>query len=94
MLISRFLGVSLSSQINGMLRPILVMIVIFSALIGVDRFHSIMPVPGIIEWLIFILSAGATGIVTSLSFYSGLSGDQRRSMIRRVQAAITTAESS
>jgi O-antigen/teichoic acid export membrane protein len=94
-LIGRFLNVSLSSQINRMFRPILVASLIFLAAMGVDRFGSIMVGTGIKGWLIFILSAGATGIVMSLiSFYSGLSGDQRRSMIRRVQAVITTAESS
>jgi hypothetical protein len=95
MLISRFLGVSLSSQLNRIVRPILVTVLIFSAAMGVDRFGSIMVGTGIKGWLIFILFAGATGIVMLLiSFYSGLSGDQRRSMIGRVQAAITTAESS
>ncbi len=45
--------------------------------------------------LIFILSAGVTGILMLLlSFYAGLSDDQRKNMIRRVRAVITTAESS
>lgn len=94
MLISHFLGVSLSSQINGMLRPILVAILIFLAAMGVDRFRSIIIGTGIKGWLIYILSAGATGVMMSLSFYSGFSGKQRRSIMRSVQAAITTAESS
>lgn len=81
-------------MLNGMLRPILVAILIFSAAMGVDRFRSIMVGTGIKGWLIFILSAGATGIMMSLSFYSGLSGDQRRSITCSVQAAISTAESS
>jgi len=94
-LISRFLDDSISSQIAHMLRPILVTILIFLAAMGVDRFFSIAVGTGIKGWIIFIIAAGITGIVMLLvSFYSGLSGDQRRSMIRRVQAAITTAESS
>ncbi len=93
-LIGRFLNISLSSQINRMLRPSLVTILIFLAAMGVDRFFSIAVGTGVKGWIIFIIAAGITGIVMFLaSFYSGLSGDQRRSMIRRVQAAITTAES-
>ena len=37
-LISRFLNVSLSSQLNRMLRPILVTILLFSIAVGLDRF--------------------------------------------------------
>jgi O-antigen/teichoic acid export membrane protein len=94
MLISRFLGVSLSSQLSLMFRPALVTTLIFLTALGVDRFGSIMVGTGFTGWLIFILFAGLTGIVMLLiSFYSGLSNDQRKSMVRRVQAALTTAES-
>jgi hypothetical protein len=95
MLISRFLGVSLSSQLNRMLRPVFVTILLFSTAIGLDRFVSVTAGAGIKGWLIFILSAGVTGILMLLiSFFAGLSGDQRRNMMRRVRAVITTAESS
>ena len=94
MLISRFLGVSLSSQLNRLLRPVLVTILLFSLALGMDKFFSITAGTGIMGWLIFILSAAGTGIIMLLiSFYAGLSGDQRRSMIRRVRTAITTVES-
>jgi hypothetical protein len=95
MLISRFLGISLSSQLNRMLRPILVTILLFSTAVGFDKFISVAAGTGIKGWLIFLFSAGATAIVMLLiSFYAGLSGEQRRSMIRRVRAVITTAETS
>jgi hypothetical protein len=94
MLISRFLGLSLSSQLNRMLRPALVSILFFSVAIGVDKFSSIMVGTGFKGWLLFILYAGTTGILMLLlSFYSGLSGDQRKSMINRVQAVIMPDES-
>jgi hypothetical protein len=95
MLISRFLGFSLSSQLTGILRPVFVTILLFSLAFGLDRYISFMVGTGIKGWLIFILSAGLTSILMLLiSFYAGLSGDQRKSMIRRIQAVVTTAESS
>ena len=95
MLISRFLGVSLSSQLSRMLRPVFVTILLFSAAVGLDRFVSVVVGAGFRGWLVFILSAGVTGILMLLiSFYTGLSRDQRRSLIGRVQAVITTAEAS
>ena len=93
MLISRFLGVSLSSQLNRVLRPIFVTILLFSIAIGLDGFVSVSTGAGIKGWLIFILLAGVTGILMLLiSFFAGLSGDQRRNMIHRVRAVIMTAK--
>jgi O-antigen/teichoic acid export membrane protein len=95
MLISRFLGVSLISQLNWMFRPILVTILLFSIAVGLDHYASLTLRSGILGWLVFILSAGVTGILMLLiSFYTGLSSDQRRIMIRRVRTMITTSESS
>jgi O-antigen/teichoic acid export membrane protein len=94
-LISRFLGVSLSSQLIGMLRPVFVTILVFSIAVGLDKYIPFSVGAGIKGWLIFTLSAGLTGILMLfLSFFAGLPGDQRKNMIRRVQAVMTTAESS
>lgn len=94
-LISRFLGIPLSSQLNRLLRPALVTLLLFSTAVGLDKFISITAGTGIMGWFIFILSAAGTGILILLiSFYAGLSGDQRRNMLRRVRAATTTVESS
>ena len=93
MLISRFLNISLSSQLNRMLRPVIITILLFSIVIGMDGLTSIRFETGIIGWLAFIISATATGVLMLLiSFYTGLSGDQRRNMLRRVRAMITTHE--
>jgi len=93
MLISRFLGVSLSAQINRMLRPVFVTTLLFSMAVGLDKFVSIAPGAGIKGWVIFILSAVGTGILMLLtSFFTGLSSDQRRDMLRRVRAVTTTAQ--
>jgi hypothetical protein len=94
-LIGRFLGVSLSSQLNRMLRPMLITTLLFSISVGVDRFFTITAGTGIRGWLIFILSASVTGILMLLlSFYSGLPSDQRKIMIQRVLTVLKTAESS
>ena len=92
-LISRFLGVSLSSQLNRLLRPGLVTILLFSTTAALDNLISSTVERGVTGWLIFILSATGTGVFFLLiSFFAGLSGDQRRHMLRRIEAVITTYE--
>ncbi|MGB8981836.1 MAG: oligosaccharide flippase family protein, partial [Anaerolineales bacterium] len=94
-LIGRFLGVAFSSQLNGILRPILVTILIFLLSTTLDRSFSDLAWSGVKGWLIFILSASMTGMLTLfVSFYAGLSDYQRGTMIRRIRAVIATAEAS
>lgn len=94
MLISRFLKTALFSHINRMLRPSLVTILLFSIAVWLDGLMSVTAGAGITNWLIFIISAGVTGsLMLLISFYAGLSGDQRRNMMRRIRAVITIAES-
>ena len=93
LLISRFLGVSLSSQLTRMLRPVFVTILLFSSAVILDKFVSVANADGMMGWLSFIFSAIVTGILMLLlSFYTGLSGDQRKNMMRRVRTVITTHE--
>lgn len=93
LLVGRFLNVSLSSQVKHMLRPILVTVLLFLAAMGVDRFFSVTVGTGIKGWLVFIIAAGITGVMMFFtSFFTGLSGAQRNSMVRRVQSVITTHE--
>jgi O-antigen/teichoic acid export membrane protein len=95
MLIGRFLKVSLTFQLYGLFRPLLVTILVFSTAVVLDGFISITFGAGVKGWLIFFLSAGTTGVfMLFLSFYSGLSGEQRSHMVRRVRVAITTVQSS
>jgi hypothetical protein len=57
--------------------------------------HTIMAGSGMRGWFIFILSASLTGILMlAISFYAGLSANQRRSILRRVRAGLETVESS
>jgi hypothetical protein len=75
-----------------MLRPVFVTTLLFSMAVGLDKFVSIAPGAGIKGWVMFILSAVGTGILMLLtSFFTGLSSDQRRDMLRRIRA-VTTAQ--
>jgi O-antigen/teichoic acid export membrane protein len=90
MLISRFLGAKIGSQLKGMLRPVLVSIVLFAAAAALDGLFSSVIWSGAGGWMLFLAGAGATGIVmTVLSFYAGLTQEQRASMLRRVRVAVS-----
>ncbi len=95
MLIGRFFGLPIYSQMNAILRPVSVTILLFSLAFGLGSFIPFTVGSGIKGWIIFIISAGVTGILMLLiSFYAGLSGNQRMNLIHRFQALVTTAESS
>jgi len=92
-LISKFLGATLSSQIKGTLRPFVVTALLFAIAAGLERLSSSMAWSGAEGWSLFILSVGATGVLMLLlSFYTGLSSDQRKNMLRRIRAAMTLGE--
>jgi O-antigen/teichoic acid export membrane protein len=89
-LISRFLGVNLSSRLNRTLRPVLVTVLLFLSAVALDHFALFSLGTGITGWILFILSAGVTGLLMLLfSFFAGLSNEQRRTILRRVRAVIT-----
>lgn len=93
-LIGQFLGISFSSQLNGILRPIIVTAGMFLLSIALDRYFSNLIWVGAKGWILFILSAGTTGVaMLLLSFYVGLSSVQRGNIMRRLRAVLTTAES-
>ena len=94
-LVGRFLGVSLSSQLKGILRPALVTVLLFVLASGLSRLLPTLTWSGVRGWINLFLSAGVTGILLlSLSFYAGLSSDQRRAIVRRVRGVMTSAEPS
>jgi O-antigen/teichoic acid export membrane protein len=94
-LISRFLGVPLSSQLKGTLRPALVTILLFSLAFGLDSLLAVPAWSGVGGWIGLFISAGATGILLLfLSFYAGLSSEQRRTIMQRVRAVLTIPGSS
>jgi O-antigen/teichoic acid export membrane protein len=93
-LISRFLGVSLSSQLSRLLRPVFITILLFTTAVSLDKLAVLAFEAGIKGWLTLIVSAAATGALMLLSsFYLGLSASQRRDMLRRIRAVIPADES-
>ncbi len=94
LLISHFLGIKLSSQLSGLLRPISITVLLFLGAVVLDDFLSAIVWTGARGWIAFLLSAFATGLLMLvISFFAGLSGEQRKSMIRRVQSAVMSVES-
>jgi O-antigen/teichoic acid export membrane protein len=92
-LINRYFGFSILPRIGRALRPAVVTVVLFLLAIGVDKFTAPTTGSGLAGWLLFLLFAGTTGILMLVvSFYAGLSGDQRTAMLRRVRAVLVTTE--
>jgi hypothetical protein len=93
-LISKFLHAPLTSQLGGLVRPLLVT-ALFFAIAGALGSVLTSSWSGIRGWMLFVLSAAATGgLVIMLSFYAGLSLDQRKAMARRVRAAMSFGQGS
>lgn len=82
-IVSRYLGISLSSQLKEIVRPAfitLLVIIIMSYLGGIVVTNS---------WLSLILCVGLTLLVATLScFFAGLSHSQRHRMWRRIRAGV------
>ncbi len=91
-LVGRFLGLRPISQLKGVIRPGLVMVLLFAASLGLARLFPAAHLSGLGGWLILLVGAGVTVLVALLvAFGLGLSGPQRRRIVRRIRAAIGTA---
>jgi len=92
-LIGRFLKVSMSSQLRGVLRPAIVTILLFSLASGLDSFSSGSGWMAVGGWTGLVLSVGATfGVVLFLAFHAGLSDTQRRHIVRRVRMVVAIVQ--
>ena len=79
-LVSRFLGAPLAAQLKGVPRPAVVTILLFVLALSVGDWGQAG------TWIGLAFSVGVTVVVVSLlAFYAGLSGDQRRRIMQRVQ---------
>jgi hypothetical protein len=79
-LIGRFLGISLFSQLASALRPALSTAVLFAAVLGMSELLTAN------TWLSLVFGVGLTLIVMApLSFFAGLSGDQRKRIWQRAR---------
>ena len=87
-LVSRLLGIKLSGQLKGMVRPILVTMFFFCIAFAVDNLVPTNIWPGANSWIGFLLSAGLSGLVfIGLAFSLGLTADQRTGILRRIRMA-------
>jgi O-antigen/teichoic acid export membrane protein len=80
LLVGRFFGVSISSQLSGLLRPIFVTILLFGSLtlLG-DRI-------AVSTWFSLLLVVGLTvGLLSLVTFYLGVTREQRKSLLARVR---------
>jgi O-antigen/teichoic acid export membrane protein len=85
-LISRYMEVPLSEQARLMLRPMLVTLLLFSTAIAVDHFVPTITWPGADHWFGFFALAALTGVILlTLSFFAGLTGEQRSNILRRAR---------
>lgn len=93
LMVGRFLKVSFSSQLKGMLRPALVTVVLFSLASKLSDLLLTSNWFSASGWIDLILSVGVTfGLVLLLAFYAGLSGDQRRHILRRVRMVVAITQ--
>jgi O-antigen/teichoic acid export membrane protein len=91
-LVGRFLGVSLFSQLRGMLRPAFITLLLFGLALMLSEFLAASPWFATSGWIELAMSVGATfGVASLLAFYAGLSGNQRGHILRRVRMVMTTA---
>ncbi|HLO18180.1 MAG TPA: oligosaccharide flippase family protein [Anaerolineales bacterium] len=89
-LIGRFLGISLSSQLTGIIRPAIIMTLLFGGAVLLDSYLPSLTYAGLMGWLLFALFAGLTALLIFLiSFYSGLRTSQRKDIMRRLRTVIT-----
>jgi O-antigen/teichoic acid export membrane protein len=86
LLISRFLGIPVSAQLKALVRPMLVSIILFGGAVAVDAVVPTITWPGAQHWIGFFLFAGLTGVImVALSFFVGLTSEQRAVLVGRVR---------
>jgi O-antigen/teichoic acid export membrane protein len=85
-LIGRFMNTKFFAQLRGIIRPLFVTALFFGAIVAVDSYFPILTVTGLKGWVIFFLLAGITALVMLvLTFYVGLTGEQRKSILLRLR---------
>jgi O-antigen/teichoic acid export membrane protein len=79
-LVGRFLGVSFYTQLQSVLRPVSVTLLLLAPISSLGNLLVVR------TWLSFLLSVSLTlAVVSLLAFYAGLSVDQRRRIWQRVR---------
>ncbi len=92
LMIGRFLGTTLYTQLWAAVRPALVTILLFLCASRLDNFLSSDTAFVSITWFSFLLSVALTCVCMSLlAFFLGLSGTQQRQISQRIRAVLATA---
>jgi len=85
LLISHFLKIPLQGQMKSMVRPMMVTIFLFGGAIVVEDLLTTIAWPGVQSWMGFFLTAILAGIaIIILSFFAGLTANQRGSIMQRI----------
>ena len=86
-MIGRFLGVSLTSQLKGAVRPLLITLIMFILILQVGAWLN--PLVSQINWFSLTFFVGLTVlIVTAAAFFLGLTRDQQRGVFDRVRKVL------
>lgn len=82
-IVGRFLGVSVYSQLKGIIRPAVVTMILFVSLAALgDKF-------AVSTWFALILSVSLTvGLVSLMALYLGVTGKQRKSLFNRIKKVL------
>jgi O-antigen/teichoic acid export membrane protein len=93
LLISRYMETSSWQQLQSMVRPMLVTLLLFVSAISVDRVFPTAAWPGAQSWLGLFFFAGFSAVVIlALAFFAGLTAQQRSSILLRVRMVYSHAD--
>jgi hypothetical protein len=93
LLISRYLETPLWQQLQSMVRPMLVTLLLFVSAISVDRVFPTAAWPGAQSWLGFFFFAGfSAALILALAFFTGLTAQQRSSILLRLRMVYSHAD--
>jgi O-antigen/teichoic acid export membrane protein len=94
-LISHYLEIPMWKQLQGMVRPILVTLLLFAGAITTDNLMPTITWAGAQGWISFFISAGLSAtVILALSFFAGIPAEQRSSILRRVRMMYSQTDSS
>jgi O-antigen/teichoic acid export membrane protein len=85
-IVGRFLGVSIASQFRSILRPACLTILLFGSFTLLGNYLAAD------TWLSLVLWIGLTvGLLSLLTFYFGMTGEQRKGLVNRVRRVVTNS---
>jgi hypothetical protein len=88
LIVGRFFRIPVNSQFRQILRPGFVTLLLFVSQAVLGDFLVVK------TWLSLVLSVGLTvGLLSILTFYLGVTNEQRKSLLRRIRKVLTQNES-